>query len=423
MADSLDGIVSGQVQQLLDPDEGTRLAALASLSEIAADVYGNDAALLGQQIRDTGAMVMLVNCLRETTDEVKQCSLSLIGNLLTDVFDTDAAFSLALFSQCGGLPLLLDILTQEYPLNLYAAAALQNVTALDPIEACAKLRDLGAAEALRTLASNPDEQVVMFATGALANIRAYDPDPVKDPELEEALRLRRLRDIVEAMQSGRAVDKVQFYARRWIQRRSDAALAMQSVARGFRERKARQLEVAERQAAAKALQASYRGKLCRDQQAALKEHRKRSAALLQARYRGLATRKAVEVKMADAPAEAPAAEVAESEPTPAPPAAEPETPTPAADAPEAPPPAAEPETTTPAADAPEAPPPAAEPETTTPAADASSDLLGEGRTVLVFGEGASALSAALGKRCGGTCLLYTSPSPRDRQKSRMPSSA
>ena len=25
--------------------------------------------------------------------------------------------------------------------------------------------------------------------------------------------------------------------------------------------------------------------------------------------------------------------------------------------------------------------------------------------------------------CGGTCLLYTSPSPRDRQKSRMPSSA
>ena len=25
--------------------------------------------------------------------------------------------------------------------------------------------------------------------------------------------------------------------------------------------------------------------------------------------------------------------------------------------------------------------------------------------------------------CAGTCLLYTSPSPRDRQKSRMPSSA
>ena len=29
----------------------------------------------------------------------------------------------------------------------------------------------------------------------------------------------------------------------------------------------------------------------------------------------------------------------------------------------------------------------------------------------------------LSKRRSGTCLLYTSPSPRDRQKSRMPSSA
>ena len=34
-----------------------------------------------------------------------------------------------------------------------------------------------------------------------------------------------------------------------------------------------------------------------------------------------------------------------------------------------------------------------------------------------------AAAAATLKRRGGTCLLYTSPSPRDRQKSRMPSSA
>ena len=30
---------------------------------------------------------------------------------------------------------------------------------------------------------------------------------------------------------------------------------------------------------------------------------------------------------------------------------------------------------------------------------------------------------SLGNAYGNTCLLYTSPSPRDRQKSRMPSSA
>ena len=33
------------------------------------------------------------------------------------------------------------------------------------------------------------------------------------------------------------------------------------------------------------------------------------------------------------------------------------------------------------------------------------------------------LHAAGARTLGGNCLLYTSPSPRDRQKSRMPSSA
>ena len=33
------------------------------------------------------------------------------------------------------------------------------------------------------------------------------------------------------------------------------------------------------------------------------------------------------------------------------------------------------------------------------------------------------LKLAFSVALGGTCLLYTSPSPRDRQKSRMPSSA
>ena len=35
----------------------------------------------------------------------------------------------------------------------------------------------------------------------------------------------------------------------------------------------------------------------------------------------------------------------------------------------------------------------------------------------------SAFNVTAGDSCAWTCLLYTSPSPRDRQKSRMPSSA
>ena len=46
---------------------------------------------------------------------------------------------------------------------------------------------------------------------------------------------------------------------------------------------------------------------------------------------------------------------------------------------------------------------------------------GAGKTVV--GEFAAYFALQAGKKCFYTCLLYTSPSPRDRQKSRMPSSA
>ena len=43
----------------------------------------------------------------------------------------------------------------------------------------------------------------MYATGALANLRAYDPSPPEDPALEALLKERRLRDVIEAMQAYR----------------------------------------------------------------------------------------------------------------------------------------------------------------------------------------------------------------------------
>ena len=53
------------------------------------------------------------------------------------------------------------------------------------------------------------------------------------------------------------------------------------------------------------------------------------------------------------------------------------------------------------------------------------DHLGGGRpAVLVTGtNGKSTTTRMLASAVRTTCLLYTSPSPRDRQKSRMPSSA
>ena len=48
--------------------------------------------------------------------------------------------------------------------------------------------------------------------------------------------------------------------------------------------------------------------------------------------------------------------------------------------------------------------------------------LGEGEKVLDIGSGAGLLASEMAAEVGA-CLLYTSPSPRDRTRSRMPSSA
>ena len=44
-------------------------------------------------------------------------------------------------------------------------------------------------------------------------------------------------------------------------------------------------------------------------------------------------------------------------------------------------------------------------------------------TKAIAGIGAKSVKDVIGKTPFDLCLLYTSPSPRDRQKSRMPSSA
>ena len=210
----------------------------------------------------------------------------------------------------------------------------------------------------------------MYATGALANIRAYDPSPKADPALEEALRMRRLRDVVEAMQSRKSVDKIHFYASRWVHRRR-AAKRMQSISRGWKARKVEAAERRERESAAVRLQAGYRGRLARGETALEKAQREKAAAMLQAHSRGLRARREREES-------AGALEIRIS-----PPDGDDAAPADAA----------------PAADtAPAAP---AAPAAVLTEADAPRAVM---RAALVVGTGHAALSAALAARCGGSVL-------------------
>ena len=57
------------------------------------------------------------------------------------------------------------------------------------------------------------------------------------------------------------------------------------------------------------------------------------------------------------------------------------------------------------------------------ALDTARAILARGDALALFPEGTRVREEGLGAPKRGACLLYTSPSPRDRQKSRMPSSA
>ena len=160
------------IAELTDPasSEDTQGAALADLSDLAADCFGDDAANLAANLRAGGVLELLVEFMDSSNADVQQCAMSLIGNLLTDVFDAEARKSLALFRAAGGLEKLLAKLSSEYPINLFSAAALQNVTALDPTDGCKFLRDLGADKMLAALVNAEDEQVM-----ARARTRAWMP--------------------------------------------------------------------------------------------------------------------------------------------------------------------------------------------------------------------------------------------------------
>ena len=133
--------------------------AVAELSCIAAEAFGLDASRLAANVRESGGLDVLVACMDDPSDEVQQCAMSLLGNLLTDVFDPEARLSLAEFSEADGLKSLQQKLLAEFPINLYAAACLQNVTALDPQHCCAELRSRGCADVLSQLLDGGDDRV------------------------------------------------------------------------------------------------------------------------------------------------------------------------------------------------------------------------------------------------------------------------
>ena len=97
---------------------------------------------LGATIRNAGGIKLLVG-LMDTAKHVGErvmFALSLLGNLLTDIFDPEALTSLTAFAAADGLRCLVELVAAGPPINRFAGATLQNITSLDPKETCTALR-------------------------------------------------------------------------------------------------------------------------------------------------------------------------------------------------------------------------------------------------------------------------------------------
>ena len=213
------------VTRLIDAtDIESSETALHDLQAAASEAFGADAAAIADAVRSGGAMRALTQRINSPSVDVQLSALSLLGNLLTDVFDTpqSARQSLSLFVEAGGLPILQTKLSAEYPINLYAAATLQNVTSLDPGDTCSQLRQQGCETQLHQLLESDDATLVSYAEGVLANLRAHDPHPAINNTIDEAIRLRRLSSYADVMQEKRALSALQGAASRWLRTRNRA---------------------------------------------------------------------------------------------------------------------------------------------------------------------------------------------------------
>ena len=155
------------LRQLDSELDSERLAGISSLAHLVDTSSGQQAALLGEYVREASGVEMLLDMLDEANPEVFDRVLMVIGNLCSDVFDPGAAETKALCSEHGVVEIIMPYLGHhDSPTTqLYAVATLQNLCH-EPALA-SKALELGAQRSLEVLLRSPAELVRRFAAGAL----------------------------------------------------------------------------------------------------------------------------------------------------------------------------------------------------------------------------------------------------------------
>jgi len=223
---------------------GGQLEALDRLIAAVDKCYGDEAVLLAEALRARGGVALLVSLIADGSSDLHVRAMSVVGNVVAEVFEPRAADTLDAVMGGGGLDAIAAHLHSPYPSNVYAAATLQNITGFS-LEACEHLHANGALKALEELLNDDDPALAEFASGALANLHTNLGETLgpTSGETEAALNRRRALDVAAAMQQRSAAKVMQrsvraFSARR-LRRRSRCAPAAPTSWLPTAERRAR----------------------------------------------------------------------------------------------------------------------------------------------------------------------------------------
>ena len=163
--------------QLESVEAAARTQGANHLARLVDGSSGDQACLLGEYMREAGAIELLVTLLGDEEDATIQLVLMALGNACSDAFDVASTETRARLRGGPVLPLLLPLLdTADRTIQLYAVAALQNMC--KDLELALQALQLGATRQLeRCCAQQPgqhrgSEMLGHFAAGALLNMDA-----------------------------------------------------------------------------------------------------------------------------------------------------------------------------------------------------------------------------------------------------------
>ena len=84
---ALGGVIVQLEESIGAPDEDERIEPVVALAELIDDAYDDDARMLGEYVRESGAIDLLVDCLCDPCPDVHQRALHVWSNLASDAFD------------------------------------------------------------------------------------------------------------------------------------------------------------------------------------------------------------------------------------------------------------------------------------------------------------------------------------------------